>query len=60
MEFTEEKMKEYFAFLEALRESGRTNMFGARPYLQAVFSELDDKESNDVLVAWMNSYKKQK
>lgn len=37
-------MSEYFKFLETLRKSGVTNMFGAAPYLQREFG-LDKQES---------------
>lgn len=47
-------MKEYFEFLETLRKSGVTNMFGAAPYLQREFG-LDRHEAKDVLMAWMQS-----
>ena len=50
-------MKEYFEFLETLRNSGITNMFGAVPYLQREFG-LDRHEAKDVLMAWMESYKR--
>ena len=33
-------MQEYFDFLEKLRDSGVTNMYGATPYLQKQFPEL--------------------
>ena len=49
-------MKEYFSFLDVLRESGVTNMFGAAPYLQQEFG-LTSKEARKVLAAWMNSFK---
>ena len=51
-------MKEYFEFLETLRSSGITNMFGAVPYLQQEFG-LDRYKARDVLLAWMESYKRQ-
>ena len=50
-------MKEYFEFLETLRNSGITNMFGAVPYLQQEFG-LDRYKARDVLLAWMESYKR--
>jgi hypothetical protein len=52
-----EDLKMYFDFLEELRESGQTNMFGARPYLQAVFPDLSDREAKMILVKWMESYR---
>jgi hypothetical protein len=45
----------YFEYLESLRESGVTNMFGAAPYLQEEFG-LDKYEAKDILIEWMESY----
>ena len=45
-------MSEYFEFLETLRKSGVTNMFGAAPYLQREFG-LDKSEARVVLFALM-------
>jgi hypothetical protein len=42
----------YFLYLNELRESGQTNMFGARPYLQEAFG-IDREEASKVLTAWM-------
>lgn len=49
--------KKYFAYLDFLRESGTTNMFGAVPYLQQTFPELasDKIKARNVLTAWMDS-----
>lgn len=47
----------YFEFLEDLRKTGLTNMFGARPYLQTAFPDLSDKEAKEILVKWMESYR---
>lgn len=46
--------EEMFAFLEDLRTSGETNMFGAAPYLQEFF-KLDKKQATMVLVDWMQN-----
>ena len=46
----------YFAYLNALRESGITNMFGAAPYLQDAFN-LSRAEARDILLKWMESFK---
>lgn len=53
------EMEEYFSYLEELRESGATNMFGATPYLQEHFPELrhDSRRAHEILQAWMDSYK---
>ena len=45
-------MQEYFDFLDELRLSGETNMFGAAPYLQAEFG-IDKKEAREILQNWM-------
>lgn len=42
----------YFAYLNALRESGAINMFGAAPHLAMAFS-LTKQESTDILLKWM-------
>jgi len=47
--------EEYFQYLDVLRESGVTNMFGAGPYLQQAF-DLDRREARKVLSEWMNQY----
>ena len=49
-------MKEYFEYLNTLRESGVTNMFGAAPYLQDRF-DLSRHEAKDVLLKWMESFR---
>ena len=43
----------YFKFLDALRESGVTNMFGAAPYLAASFT-LSNSRAREILLEWMN------
>ncbi len=48
-----EENKEY---LDDLRESGITNMFGASPFLADEFG-LDDKEAREILSEWMKSFK---
>ena len=45
-------MRKEFTYLNRLRESGATNMFGAAPYLEMEF-DLDRREAKQVLVAWM-------
>ncbi len=45
-----------FTYLEGLRQSGVTNMFGAAPYLEREFG-LDRNEAKKVLMDWMKSYK---
>ena len=43
---------EYFIWLNRLRESGETNMYGASPYLQCAFS-MGKREARKILVEWM-------
>ena len=41
-----------FTYLNRLRESGRTNMFGAVPYLMDEF-DIERDEAREVLLDWM-------
>ena len=41
-----------FIFLNNLRESGVTNMFGAAPFLQEEF-DLSRQEAREILAEWM-------
>ena len=52
-------MEKYFAYLDWLRHTSVTNMYGARPYLQKAFPELssDPKRASEILRAWMDSYR---
>lgn len=51
-----EEWEQYYRVLEAIRESGITNMFGAAPYLKEFCPELSHKEAQAVLVNWMRNY----
>jgi DNA-binding LacI/PurR family transcriptional regulator len=44
-----------FAYLDALRDSGITNMFGASPYLENAF-HLKRDAANDILKKWMKTF----
>lgn len=44
-----------FEFLDRVRESGQTNMFGAGPYLEARYG-LSRWDARQVLIEWMESY----
>lgn len=48
--------KEHKEFLDELRESGETNMFGALPYLMNEFPELTKKEARAILNEWMETF----
>lgn len=45
----------YWIFLENLRRSGITNMYGAGPYLQEVFG-MSKNDARSVLADWMRNY----
>jgi hypothetical protein len=48
--------QEIFQYLDALRESGVTNMYGASPYLQDRF-DLSKREAREFLMKWMEQFK---
>jgi len=47
--------EEMFEYLNTLRETGVTNMFGAGPYLQQAF-DIDRREAKNILLEWMKTY----
>lgn len=47
--------QEHKEYLEWLRQSGVTNMWGAAPYVAAEF-DLTQKEASEVLVQWIKSF----
>ena len=49
--------EEYYSYLDALRESGVTNMFGAGQYLMEAFN-LSKTGARMVLMAWMEQFNK--
>ena len=51
----EAKRQHYWNYLEKLRRSGVTNMFGAVPYLVEEFG-LDRDEAKKILTEWMENY----
>ena len=55
MDYTKAEMEDFFAYLDDLRASGETNMYGAAPYLEREYS-LDRRESRKILLAWMDTY----
>jgi hypothetical protein len=50
-----EETKDHYEFLDELRESGATNMFGAGPYLQDEFG-MGRREAGKAVCAWMESF----
>lgn len=52
-----EEQREY---LNWLRSTGATNMFGAGPYLQREFPELTRTQVRAAVVEWMETYDPEK
>ena len=48
--------QEHLDFLDDLRSSGETNMFGARPYLIRQFPKLSNSDALKILGYWMQTY----
>lgn len=46
---------EHYRFLEALRKSGATNMWGATPYLEEAYG-LPHDEAVEILCEWISNY----
>ena len=55
MRKTTQSEKEVMEFLNILRDSGATNMFGATPYVEEEFG-LDKSESRRILSLWMKNF----
>jgi hypothetical protein len=51
------KKEVMFDFLDRLRDSGVTNMFGARPYLMRQF-DLPPNVASSLLSEWMKTFTK--
>ena len=49
-------LDEHLEFLDELRDSGVTNMFGARPYLHRAYPDLSLTECGTILSYWMHTY----
>ena len=49
------KMQGIFDYLDKLRESGVTNMFGAGSYLERDFN-MTKREAREALIAWMDAF----
>lgn len=53
---SDSKLEEMLRFLDAIRDEGKINMFGAAVPLRQVYSELKEKQSREVLAYWMKTY----
>ena len=58
-ELKEQQQQEHYEYLDGLRASGVTNMFGAAPYLEEEFG-MDKQEARHVLKEWMAQFGKEK
>ena len=47
--------QEHLEYLDELRESGVTNMYGAGSYVQDEFS-LSERDANSILAEWMETF----
>ena len=47
---------EHLEYLDDLRDSGITNMFGARPYLLKEYGYLSKEEAGQVVTYWMKTF----
>ena len=56
MEKPEKLETKHLEYLDGLRESGVTNMFGAASYLQKVYGELSIQDARSILVYWMDTF----
>lgn len=54
MDYTDFEIK-CFDYLERLRQSGVTNMYGACPYLERRF-KISHRDASNVLSKWMKNY----
>jgi len=50
---------EHLEFLDDLRESGVTNMYGCAPYIQQEFYMLSIREAREIAVYWMHTFGKE-
>lgn len=57
MSKTEVDEQEVFRFLDALREGGKINMFGAPPYIQEMFG-VTREEARTLFGAWTKQFGK--
>ena len=53
--FSEEYKEEVFEYLDTLRDSGVTNMFGASSYVVDQF-DLGQKDATSILMEWMKTF----
>jgi hypothetical protein len=52
---TTTEQQNWFDYLEELRQSGVTNMYGAGPYLAREFG-MEEKDASKILMDWMKAH----
>lgn len=52
-------LDEHLTYLDDLRESGSTNMFGAGAYLREEFPNLTPTQARAILAYWMQTFSDQ-
>ena len=55
LELPVEDLQEFYDFLDALRKTGDTNMYGAGSYLETAF-DMGRRMARKVLSAWMKDF----
>ena len=43
-------------YLDNLRDSGATNMFGAAPYFMGAFPDVNRNEAREIILYWMKTF----
>lgn len=54
-DFSKDEIDQFFEYLDELRGSGETNMYGASSYLMEEFG-LTKQDSRRILSVWMNTF----
>lgn len=52
---TKQQLTQYFKYLDELRASGATNMWGAAAWLERAF-KLRPKQANDITSLWQKTF----
>ena len=55
MAHTHETLSEYFEYLDALRKTGVTNMYGAGAYITNKYG-FNHQEAGKIVLAWMDTF----
>ena len=56
VEKPEHVTEEHLLYLDQLRKSGVTNMFGAVPFILLEFPALSEQQAKQVLIYWMKTF----